>query len=129
MTCVRIFYNARLELVCYILPRWVHLSMFSGKHKTLGSVTEVNVDFKWLLWGTWYLKWGRSVSRSAATSVLLGSFWCLFMRRVAFLGGTGYKYLALSLEKENIVGTMSSFVRGKIGTNFFLRGITINCSL
>jgi len=43
------------------------------------------------------------------------------MRRLAFLGGTGYKYLALSVEKENIVGTMSSFVRGKIGTNFFER--------
>lgn len=53
---------------------------------------------------------------------------CLFMRWWAFLGGTRYKYLALSVEKENIVGTMSSFVRGKIGNNFFLREITINCS-
>lgn len=129
MTCVRTFYNGRLELVCSILPRWVHLNMFSGKHKKLRSGIEVSVDLKWLSWGTWYLKWGRSVRRSAATSVLLVSFWCLFMRKVAFPGGTGYKYLALSLEKENIVGTMSSFVRGKIGTKFFLTGITINCSL
>lgn len=64
------------------------------------------------------------MNRSAAPHVLLGSCsllaWCLFMR-LAFLGGKRYKYLALSVEKENIVGTMSSFVRGKIGTNFFER--------
>lgn len=65
------------------------------------------------------------MNRSATPCVLLGSCsllaWCLFMRTLAFLGGTGYKYLALSVEKENIVGTMSSFVRGKIRTNFFER--------
>lgn len=126
------FYNARLKIVFYILPRWAYLSVFSGKHKKLGSGMRISVDFKWLSWGTWYLKWGRSVSRSAAPCVLLGSCWllawCLFMRRRMFLGSTGYKYLALSVQKENIVGTMSSFVRGRIRTNF-LREITIKCSL
>ena len=125
MAWVVTFYNARLGLLCYILPRWAYLSMFSGKHKKLRSGIRISVDFKWLSWGTWFLKWGRSVNRSAAPCVLLGSCsllaWCLFMRRLTFLGGTGYKYLALSVEKENVVGTMSSFVRGKIGTNFFER--------
>lgn len=75
--------------------------------------------------GNQVLERGRSVNRSATPCILLGSCsllaWCLFMRRAALLGGTGYKYLALSVEKEKIVETMSSFVRGKTGTNFFER--------